>query len=181
MCFLLNQRSFTQTPNPSTSHLDGIFWGEAVFRLFYTCNVFKENVKNSPCQHFNIIVIFYLSFIPVHVGLYLICLYQWARIYVNFIIEMDLFPFHLITTFSFWPYILVFAVFLGWQYMFFFSSGQSNPTFCLSKNGKKFVLRKKPPGKLLRGAHQVCLVHTLYFVVWSRNSMFWKDHSPPPL
>ena len=59
-------------------------------------------------------------------------------------------------------YILVFSVFLGWQYMFFFSSGQSNPTFCLSKNGKKFVLRKKPPGKLLRGAHQVCLVHTLY-------------------
>lgn len=36
-----------------------------------------------------------------------------------------------------------------------YSSGQSNPTFCLSKNGKKFVLRKKPPGKLLRGAHQV--------------------------
>ena len=60
-------------------------------------------------------------------------------------------------------YILVFALFLGWQYMFFFSSGQSNPTFCLSKNGKKFVLRKKPPGKLLRGAHQVCVVHTLYF------------------
>lgn len=42
--------------------------------------------------------------------------------------------------------------------MFFSSAGQSNPTFCLSKNGKKFVLRKKPPGQLLRGAHQVCLV-----------------------
>ncbi|KAJ7372850.1 acyl-CoA dehydrogenase member 11 [Desmophyllum pertusum] len=36
-----------------------------------------------------------------------------------------------------------------------YSSGQSNPTFYLSKNGKEFVLRKKPPGKLLRGAHQV--------------------------
>ena len=109
-----------------------------------------------------LLLFFYLFFIPVHVGLYLICPYQWATIYVNFIIEMDLFSFHLITTFSFWSYILVFAVLLGWQYMFFFSSGQSNPTFCLSKNGKKFVLRKKPPGKLLRGAHQVCLDRTLY-------------------
>lgn len=156
MHFFLNQRSFyfTQTPNLFPSHLDGIFWGEAVFRLFYTCSVSKEKLWYY-CY-------FYLFFIPVHVGLYLICPYQWARIYVNFIIEMDLFPFHLITTFSFWSYILVFAVFLGWQYMFFFSSGQSNPTFCMSKNGKKFVLRKKPPGKLLRGAHQVCLVHTLY-------------------
>jgi len=36
----------------------------------------------------------------------------------------------------------------------FCRSGQSNPTFYLAKNGKEFVLRKKPPGKLLRGAHQ---------------------------
>ncbi|XP_020612992.1 acyl-CoA dehydrogenase family member 11-like [Orbicella faveolata] len=36
-----------------------------------------------------------------------------------------------------------------------YRSGQSNPTFYLAKNGKEFVLRKKPPGKLLRGAHQI--------------------------
>lgn len=31
-----------------------------------------------------------------------------------------------------------------------FGYGQSNPTYQLTdKNGKKFVMRKKPPGKLL--------------------------------
>ncbi|XP_071947179.1 acyl-CoA dehydrogenase family member 11-like [Antedon mediterranea] len=33
--------------------------------------------------------------------------------------------------------------------------GQSNPTFLLEKNGQKFVMRKKPPGQLLKGAHQI--------------------------
>lgn len=34
----------------------------------------------------------------------------------------------------------------AWQ----FGYGQSNPTYQLTdKNGKKFVMRKKPPGKLL--------------------------------
>ena len=33
--------------------------------------------------------------------------------------------------------------------------GQSNPTFLLSAGGKQYVLRKKPPGKLLPSAHQV--------------------------
>lgn len=41
------------------------------------------------------------------------------------------------------------------SFLSFCRSGQSNPTFYLAKNGKEFVLRKKPPGKLLRGAHQV--------------------------
>nr|XP_006822728.1 PREDICTED: acyl-CoA dehydrogenase family member 11-like [Saccoglossus kowalevskii] len=36
-----------------------------------------------------------------------------------------------------------------------YRSGQSNPTFFLQKDGMEFVLRKKPPGKLLRGAHQI--------------------------
>lgn len=50
-----------------------------------------------------------------------------------------------------------------------FKSGQSNPTFLLEglfesarnlsnptdSNGKKYVLRKKPPGKLLKSAHMV--------------------------
>lgn len=36
-----------------------------------------------------------------------------------------------------------------------FSDGQSNPTFRLDATGGSFVLRAKPPGKLLKSAHQV--------------------------
>lgn len=36
-----------------------------------------------------------------------------------------------------------------------FQGGQSNPTFLLTSGEHRLVLRKKPPGKLLRGAHQV--------------------------
>ena len=36
-----------------------------------------------------------------------------------------------------------------------FSGGQSNPTFLIETAGRKYVLRKKPPGKLLQSAHQV--------------------------
>ena len=34
-------------------------------------------------------------------------------------------------------------------------TGQSNPTFLLSWPNRRFVLRKKPPGVLLKSAHQV--------------------------
>ncbi len=34
-------------------------------------------------------------------------------------------------------------------------TGQSNPTFVLSTPGGRYVLRKKPPGQLLKSAHQV--------------------------
>ena len=36
-----------------------------------------------------------------------------------------------------------------------FEGGQSNPTFLLSAGGGEWVMRKKPPGELLRSAHQV--------------------------
>ncbi len=36
-----------------------------------------------------------------------------------------------------------------------FGFGQSNPTYLLSAAGKEYVLRKKPPGKLLPSAHAV--------------------------
>lgn len=36
-----------------------------------------------------------------------------------------------------------------------FKSGQSNPTYLLKAESGKYVLRAKPPGKLLRSAHQV--------------------------
>jgi aminoglycoside phosphotransferase (APT) family kinase protein len=36
-----------------------------------------------------------------------------------------------------------------------FKGGQSNPTYKLSTPGKQYVLRRKPPGELLKGAHAV--------------------------
>ncbi|WP_294992897.1 phosphotransferase [Sulfuritalea sp.] len=36
-----------------------------------------------------------------------------------------------------------------------FKGGQSNPTFMLSAGGRKYVMRRKPPGKLLPSAHAV--------------------------
>jgi aminoglycoside phosphotransferase (APT) family kinase protein len=36
-----------------------------------------------------------------------------------------------------------------------FAGGQSNPTYYLEAGGRPYVLRKKPPGKLLPSAHQV--------------------------
>jgi aminoglycoside phosphotransferase (APT) family kinase protein len=36
-----------------------------------------------------------------------------------------------------------------------FQGGQSNPTFLVESNGRRWVLRKKPPGKLLPSAHMV--------------------------
>jgi aminoglycoside phosphotransferase (APT) family kinase protein len=36
-----------------------------------------------------------------------------------------------------------------------FEGGQSNPTFLLEAGGRRLVMRKKPPGALLRSAHQV--------------------------
>lgn len=36
-----------------------------------------------------------------------------------------------------------------------FNGGQSNPTYRLSTEGGRFVLRRKPPGPLLKGAHDV--------------------------
>ena len=36
-----------------------------------------------------------------------------------------------------------------------FQGGQSNPTYLLESGGRQYVLRKKPPGKVLPSAHQV--------------------------
>lgn len=36
-----------------------------------------------------------------------------------------------------------------------FGYGQSNPTYCLQVADRRYVLRKQPPGKVIRGAHAV--------------------------
>ena len=36
-----------------------------------------------------------------------------------------------------------------------FKGGQSNPTYRITAGGRRYVLRRKPPGKLLPSAHAV--------------------------
>ena len=45
--------------------------------------------------------------------------------------------------------------FAGLQEVSKFGTGQSNPTWLLTARSGKYVLRAKPPGKLLKSAHQV--------------------------
>ena len=46
-----------------------------------------------------------------------------------------------------------------------FKGGQSNPTYLLETPTRKYVLRRKPPGKLLPSAHAVdrefCVIQAL--------------------
>ncbi|XP_070569787.1 acyl-CoA dehydrogenase family member 11-like [Ptychodera flava] len=64
-----------------------------------------------------------------------------------------------------------------------YRSGQSNPTFYLKKDETEFVLRKKPPGKLLRGAHQIDREFRIQSALYSvgypvpRQYIFCKDAS----
>ena len=49
-----------------------------------------------------------------------------------------------------------------------FKGGQSNPTFLLAAGGRRYVMRRKPPGKLLPSAHAVDrefrVIHALHTV-----------------
>src|SRR5690606_34939997 len=45
--------------------------------------------------------------------------------------------------------------FRGYRSATKFSSGQSNPTFLIEAESGRYVLRAKPPGQLLKSAHQV--------------------------
>ena len=40
-----------------------------------------------------------------------------------------------------------------------FKGGQSNPTYLIETPGRRYVLRRKPPGKLLPSAHAVDREH----------------------
>jgi aminoglycoside phosphotransferase (APT) family kinase protein len=55
----------------------------------------------------------------------------------------------------------------AWQ----FGYGQSNPTYQLTdKNGKKFVMRKKPPGKLLSKAHTTLTMAASPLILYRRRT-----------
>lgn len=45
------------------------------------------------------------------------------------------------------------------------SAGQSNPTFLIQTSSSSYVLRKKPPGELLPGAHKVSFCFFCFFTV----------------
>ena len=45
--------------------------------------------------------------------------------------------------------------FSGFETIDKFSSGQSNPTYLIRARSGRYVLRAKPPGQLLKSAHQV--------------------------
>ena len=51
-----------------------------------------------------------------------------------------------------------------------FKGGQSNPTYLLESPSGKYVMRRKPPGKLLKSAHAVdrefTVISALYAVDW---------------
>ncbi len=48
-----------------------------------------------------------------------------------------------------------------------FGDGQSNPTFLLSSSDKKLVLRKKPPGELLKSAHAIEREYRVITALWN--------------
>ena len=50
-----------------------------------------------------------------------------------------------------------------------FSEGQSNPTFLLETPKKKYVLRKKPPGVLLKSAHAVDREYRVQRALWDTD------------
>lgn len=50
-----------------------------------------------------------------------------------------------------------------------FVHGQSNPTFILEDNNNKYVLRKKPPGKLLPSAHAVDREYRIISVLYDTD------------
>ena len=47
-----------------------------------------------------------------------------------------------------------------------FKAGQSNPTYLVNATGGKFVLRAKPPGELLKSAHQVDREYRVMKALW---------------
>ena len=69
---------------------------------------------------------------------------------------IDVLPQHRFAEAALWNYLRPrLPDFVGKATLKQFQGGQSNPTFLIETQGAKFVLRKKPPGKLLPSAHQI--------------------------
>src|SRR6202451_2609226 len=50
-----------------------------------------------------------------------------------------------------------------------FKGGQSNPTYLLATPQRRYVLRRKPPGKLLPSAHAVDREHRIISALYAQN------------
>src|SRR5256885_6977090 len=58
-----------------------------------------------------------------------------------------------------------------------FKGGQSNPTYRLTAaDGKMYVLRRKPPGKLLPSAHAVDREFRVISALWKENFPVARPH-----
>jgi aminoglycoside phosphotransferase (APT) family kinase protein len=72
------------------------------------------------------------------------------------VVLIDVLPQHRIDEAALWRYLSAsLPSFSGPATLRQFQGGQSNPTYLIETPAKKFVLRKKPPGKLLPSAHLV--------------------------
>ncbi len=58
-----------------------------------------------------------------------------------------------------------------------FKGGQSNPTYLLTTPAKKYVLRRKPPGKLLPSAHAVDREYKVMTALGGQNFPVPKTHA----
>src|ERR1700685_1039770 len=50
-----------------------------------------------------------------------------------------------------------------------FKGGQSNPTYLVETPSRRYVLRRKPPGKLLPSAHAVDREHRIISALYAQN------------
>src|SRR5580658_10421838 len=50
-----------------------------------------------------------------------------------------------------------------------FKGGQSNPTYLIETPGRRYVLRRKPPGKLLPSAHAVDREHRVIGALYAQG------------
>src|ERR1700743_2951762 len=61
------------------------------------------------------------------------------------------------------------AVFAGPVLVSQFKGGQSNPTYLIETPLRRYVLRRKPPGKLLPSAHAVDREHRIISALHAQN------------
>ena len=81
---------------------------------------------------------------------------QTAPVSASDVVLIDVLPQHRVDEAALWRYLSsALADFAGPATLRQFQGGQSNPTYLIDTPTKKFVLRKKPPGKLLPSAHLV--------------------------
>ena len=59
-----------------------------------------------------------------------------------------------------------------------FKGGQSNPTYKITTEGRSLVLRRKPPGKLLRSAHAVDREYRVITALYETEVPVMLKHRP---